>query len=182
MMHLSKKLLAAAVAVSLTGIAGIANAKKFDVDLGTPFEDLVSHKSKPNNDSFVDKFNFTLSNDATLSVQLAELTSFNTKLSLLDLDLFKVGAGTTSLVFDLPVMTDSDPAIEASFTTGVLTAGSYYLRVSGDIAKRFGAYSIGMTALNSGTTPPVPEPSEYLMLLAGLGVVGYAVRRKNAAN
>jgi hypothetical protein len=78
-------------------------------------------------------------------------------------------------------MTDSDP-IEASFNTGVLGAGSYYLRVSGDIAKRFGAYSIEMTALNSGTTPPVPEPSEYLMLLAGLGVVGYAVRRKNSAN
>ena len=180
-MHLSNKLLAAAVALSLTGAAGIANAKKFDVDLSTPFEDLVSHKSKPNNDSFVDKFSFTLSNDATLSIQLGELTSFNTKLSMLDLDLFKVGAGSTSLVFDRPAMTDSDP-IEASFNTGVLDAGSYYLRVSGDITKRFGAYSIEMTALNSGTTPPVPEPSEYLMLLAGLGIVGYAVRRKNSAN
>lgn len=179
-MHLSKKLLAAAVAVSLTGVAGIANAKKIDVDLGTPFERNVNHKSKPNNDSFVDKFSFTLSNDATLSIQLGELTSFNTKLSLLDLDLFKVGAGSTSLVFDRPAMTDSDP-IETSFSTGLLAAGSYYLRVSGDIAKLFGAYSIEMTALNS-TPAPVPEPSEYLMLLAGLGVVGYAVRRKNAAN
>ena len=179
-MHLSKKLLAAAVAVSLTGVAGIANAKKIDVDLGTPFERNVNHKSKPNNDSFVDKFSFTLSNDATLSIQLGELTSFNTKLSLLDLDLFKVGAGSTSLVFDRPAMTDSDP-IETSFSTGLLAAGSYYLRVSGDIAKFFGAYSIEMTALNS-TPAPVPEPSEYLMLLAGLGVVGYAVRRKNAAN
>lgn len=27
---------------------------------------------------------------------------------------------------------------------------------------------------------PVPEPSEYLMLLAGLGVIGYAVRRRQA--
>ena len=163
-MHLSTKLLAAAVAVS---VAGIANAKKFDVDLNTPFEELVVHKSTKT-DSFVDKFSFDLFN-------------FNTKLSLLDVDLFKIGGVGTSLVFDSPVLTDSDPSMAASFSTGILDAGSYYLRVTGDVAKRFGAYSLEMSALSTGTTPPVPEPSEYLMLLAGLGVIGYAVRRKNLA-
>ncbi|MFO1386275.1 MAG: PEPxxWA-CTERM sorting domain-containing protein [Chitinivorax sp.] len=32
--------------------------------------------------------------------------------------------------------------------------------------------------ITMGATPPVPEPSEYLMMLAGLGIVGYAVRRR----
>ena len=176
-MHLSTRLLAAAVAVS---VAGIANAKKFDVDLNTPFEELVVHKSTKT-DSFVDKFSFDLSNEATLSVNIEELFNFNTKLSLLDVDLFKIGGVGTSLVFDSPVLTDSDPSMAVSFSTGILDAGSYYLRVTGDVAKRFGAYSLEMSALSTGTTPPVPEPSEYLMLLAGLGVIGYAVRRKNLA-
>lgn len=39
-------------------------------------------------------------------------------------------------------------------------------------------------ASNAGTgannAPPVPEPSEYLMLLAGLGIVGYAAKRRQA--
>ena len=120
-MHLSTKLLAAAVAVS---VAGIANAKKFDVDLNTPFEELVVHKSTKT-DSFVDKFSFDLSNEATLSVNIEELFNFNTKLSLLDVDLFKIGGVGTSLVFDSPVLTDSDPSMAASFSTGILDASSY---------------------------------------------------------
>lgn len=36
------------------------------------------------------------------------------------------------------------------------------------------------TGADLGQTAPVPEPSEYLMLLAGLGVIGYAVRRRQA--
>lgn len=37
--------------------------------------------------------------------------------------------------------------------------------------------SAGAGALQA---PPVPEPSEYLMLLTGLGVVGYAAKRRQA--
>lgn len=33
--------------------------------------------------------------------------------------------------------------------------------------------------LSSGNTPPVPEPETYAMLLAGLGVIGMATRRRS---
>ena len=34
--------------------------------------------------------------------------------------------------------------------------------------------------VNPGSTAPVPEPETYAMMLAGLGLVGFAARRKNA--
>lgn len=40
--------------------------------------------------------------------------------------------------------------------------------------------SLYLYAGSEVSTQPVPEPSEYLMLLAGLGVVGYAVKRRKA--
>jgi len=44
------------------------------------------------------------------------------------------------------------------------------------------AYNEGSwTALKSGVITAVPEPETYLMLLAGLGAVGFAVRRRKAA-
>ena len=44
------------------------------------------------------------------------------------------------------------------------------------------AYNDGSwTALKSGVINAVPEPETYAMLLAGLGLVGYAARRRKAA-
>ena len=182
-MHLTKKLMAAAITVSLASFAGVAAAKTIGVDLSVPFEDDIIHKNKPNNDSFSDKFTFSLASDAKLSISVSELFDANfpsaLKLNVLDFDLFK--SGPTSLVHDHAALTGSNP-LGDSFTTGVLSAGSYFLKVSGDIAGKFGGYNIQLAALDTGNTAPVPEPSEYLMFLAGLGVIGYAVRRKSAVN
>ena len=57
-----------------------------------------------------------------------------------------------------------------------LVQGNYYLEVTGTVqGSNGGAYggSLNVTALE-----PVPEPATYGMLLGGLGLLGYAARRK----
>lgn len=86
-----------------------------------------------------------------------------------------------------------------SFATAGRAAGS---RITYDVtsifqfATRAGAPALGFRFATGGSgpaqsaglnnfaltsaVPPVPEPSEYALLLAGLGAVGFAVRRKRA--
>lgn len=60
---------------------------------------------------------------------------------------------------------------------GNLAAGQYHLDISGNLgnAAHVGQYSVALQAL------PVPEPETYAMLLAGLGLVGFSVRRRKTA-
>ena len=60
---------------------------------------------------------------------------------------------------------------------GNLTAGQYHLDISGQFGPNAfgGQYSVALQAL------PVPEPETYAMLLAGLGLVGFSVRRRKIA-
>jgi len=57
---------------------------------------------------------------------------------------------------------------------GNLAAGQYHLDISGQFGPNAfgGQYSVALQAL------PVPEPETYAMLLAGLGLVGFSVRRR----
>lgn len=54
-----------------------------------------------------------------------------------------------------------------------LTQGNYYVQVSGTVLSA-GAVSYGAQLAMA----PVPEPATYAMLLAGLGALGVAARRK----
>lgn len=180
MQTISKLLAVAAIA----GVAGMAQAKTYNVGALTSFEDSFIYASKPNRDDFSDKFKFSLTESAKVSVSVSELfdpshpSSLN--LSTLDFDLFSANP-LTPLTLRSPA-TGANP-LSGSFLSGVLAAGDYFVKVSGDIAGKFGGYNIQLAAIaDSGSTPAVPEPSEYLMLLAGLGVIGYAVRRKSAVN
>jgi hypothetical protein len=58
-----------------------------------------------------------------------------------------------------------------------LLAGSYTLTVSGNADGNFG----GSYGLNMAVTP-VPEPATYGMLLVGLGLLGFAGKRRDASN
>ena len=61
-------------------------------------------------------------------------------------------------------------------TFSALSSGNYYYRVTGTLTGPLGGtYALASSAT---ATPPVPEPETYAMLLAGLGVVGMAVRRR----
>jgi hypothetical protein len=63
---------------------------------------------------------------------------------------------------------------------GVLNAknlayGDYFLRVVGTVSPSGGAYTGTLTLM----TVPVPEPGEWALMLSGLGLIGYIVRRRS---
>lgn len=84
----------------------------------------------------------------------------------------------------------SDPSLEAGVAhrTGNL---DFFLRNDTDRSQRvvatFGAFSAGGSAPDAyrssvSSVTPVPEPETYAMLLAGLGAVGFAVRRRRSTH
>ncbi|MDC8774168.1 FxDxF family PEP-CTERM protein [Paucibacter sp. hw8] len=60
---------------------------------------------------------------------------------------------------------------------GSLAAGSYKYAVSAQVA----ANAIGGSYLVTSSVTPVPEPSTYALLLAGLGAIGFVARRRKSA-
>jgi PEP-CTERM motif len=56
----------------------------------------------------------------------------------------------------------------------LLNAGTYTLQIRGTVAGSAGGSYAGVLNL----TAPVPEPETYGMLVAGLGLVGFTVRRR----
>jgi hypothetical protein len=66
----------------------------------------------------------------------------------------------------------------ASFSFDNLAAGSYTLLVNG-LSGKAGSYTVNLSTVATATA--VPEPEAYAMILAGLGLVGFAARRKFSA-
>ena len=56
----------------------------------------------------------------------------------------------------------------------------YEFRVEGTGTGSWGGVYGGMFALGPIVTAPVPEPEIYAMMLAGLGIMGWAARKKKA--
>ena len=66
-------------------------------------------------------------------------------------------------------------AVNSTFSS--LLAGDYYYQVTGAvIGNKGGGYQL------FSEVSPVPEPETYAMLLAGLGLVGFMVRRRKTNN
>ncbi|WP_166101759.1 FxDxF family PEP-CTERM protein [Duganella aceris] len=62
-------------------------------------------------------------------------------------------------------------------TYTALAAGSYTVKIAGESDGQFG----GIYGVNLAVTP-VPEPATYGLMLVGLGLLGLATRRRDAAN
>ncbi|MES2206902.1 MAG: FxDxF family PEP-CTERM protein [Pseudomonadota bacterium] len=106
-----------------------------------------------------DTINFTLtSNASTASVAAAGFFIDNFTASLYDASNTLLGSGANF----------------SSFNVGALTSGNYHLNVTGNVSAPFGgAYIAAIT--------PAPEPETWAMMLAGLGFVASAARRKKNA-
>ncbi len=144
------------------------------VSAGTPFTLSTTGATTYN---FTDTYNFTVAGlpsvaGTAVTVNL-DLGSFSFHISNLKLDLFD--ASNTWVDGDM-VSGASD--ISVSVDTP-LTAGNYYFKVRG-FADGLG--TVGVPAgqgIYTFTTAAVPEAHTYAMMLAGLGLVGFTVRRRN---
>ncbi|MRW88440.1 PEP-CTERM sorting domain-containing protein [Duganella sp. FT80W] len=131
--------------------------------------------------SFTDKYLFTLTTNYDSS---ASLTSSYLKSSTIK-DLLITGLSIVQ--YDPVTNAILNTYTGSNTTTGItdnwelsasgLSAGSYYVEVDGKVVGNGGGsygsdLTIGVAA--------VPEPETYAMLVAGLGLMGFVARRKQA--
>ena len=78
-------------------------------------------------------------------------------------------------IFSTPGIYDMTFSVDMNFRASLLDNGEvrFFPEVGRD------AYAFTMTVTEAGSVTPIPEPETYAMLLAGLGLLGVAVRRKN---
>jgi hypothetical protein len=127
------------------------------------------YASKNGGNTFSNKYEFTTLMAGTLSGGIQAIGGGNGKgLDITDFSLYNAGglvlAGT---------QLSSGVADFWTFTADNLAAGTYYVQVGGSIAGN------GATHYNDNLAQaPVPEPETYAMMLGGLGLLGFAARRK----
>jgi hypothetical protein len=144
----------------------------------------TSFAPKAGSGKFTDTFSFTLSQSANLFASLLSgqfdpsKGNFSGELRLFS-GLFDDGLSDTQ-IGSMFSFNKNSPVLDSVSFAG-LQAGSYYYEVQGELSKVGGSkfYALNSVALASdGDVPAVPEPETYAMLLAGLGVVGIAARRR----
>jgi hypothetical protein len=132
--------------------------------------------------NFLDYFTFTLDSSAKLFGSAPDVIVSITKadgvfIDITSIKLYAGEIGSGSLV-------GGDQLYSAeAFSFKNIAAGSYYLAVEGtdrlplnDVAQ---IYTLGVAATAAPATA-VPEPEAYAMMLAGLGLIGFAARRRQA--
>ncbi len=142
--------------------------------------------SAPTSEIFFDNYTFTLGVPASFSSVTAsiDLGSF---LGIKDLSA-RLYAGSGAFIDTTPIVLNwSVPFSPGASLTGSTTlislsslaAGTYTMQIRGNVFGTSGGSYSGV--LNAAPVSPVPEPATYGMLLAGLGLVALASRKKNTA-
>lgn len=167
-----KKLLKILVMIAATGVMGSAQAQTV-TDLGTLSSDTQVQTNFFAESSFADIFNFTVggTNHTVLASAVGvapDGTPTVGTLSNLTLELF-AGSGATGSA--LATSSSLDGSLIDLGT--VLAGGDYSARVTGLADGGVGGgFQFAIAAM--------PEPAEWMMLLAGLVVVGFMTRRKTS--
>jgi hypothetical protein len=176
----------AAVVLGL-GVATFAQAN-FVNDLGVlDFDSPLSYTSGTSpaaSGQFDDWFTFTVANDVLAADTTAKVVMFNGSVGFdvedLQIAVYKGSYTNNNLnglvdgsyeLLDSFAVTGSGLTVSGTFTFDP-TVTAYTFLISGKTTGGSATYSFGLTAA------PVPEPAEYAMLLAGLGLVGVVARRR----
>lgn len=120
---------------------------------------------------FLEHAVFNVTEDLALqgSANTYTLTIFG--YNVVDIDDFAVELWADTLPFGQSFVAGFD-GNNTTVSLGILAAGSYELDLYGVFGANLGAYSVTLQAL------PVPEPSTYALLFAGLCMVGFVARRR----
>lgn len=146
---------ASAATVNITATAGILN----DLEGASYTSDGFAYRS---GQTFFDTFLFDLSAPSQVHLDIASTTSALKGLRFTQIQLFPAVAAFTPAT-DSPL----------SFSFDNLQAGTYLLTLSGLATGTLGgSYHFDLY------TQPVPEPTAIALLLAGMGVVFAATRRR----
>ena len=130
-------------------------------------------KNNLKNDIFADKFTFTTTGATKLDLILTSTsTSALNGLNITGLSLYTAGGALAMAGSQL----SSGATDKWTLTDANLAAGSYYVKVSGNVVSNAG----GAYAAN-GTISAVPEPEGYAMLFVGMGLIGLVKQRRKAA-
>jgi hypothetical protein len=176
--RIARKLAAVLGLVVSLALAGPAAANSYDIGTnGTPVGALVG--SAP----FIDYFNFQLGNSSPLwslsGVGLSQQQVLNFPDPFPDITILPVTFDTIQM-FKLTApstwtwLWTETPASSSVSYSGLADPGTYSLKVFGHANSSFGgAYVVAFQAA------PVPEPGEWAMILAGLGIVGVMARRRS---
>lgn len=125
--------------------------------------------------SFNDVFNFDISGGINAFSGIASKLSIKPTQVIESFAGTLTGPGSFSQSFSLSSLSTVGSTLQALGYDGNLASGAYSLTLTGT-AQAKGSYSVALLA-----AAPVPEPETYSMLLAGLGLMGAIVRRRNKA-
>lgn len=127
----------------------------------TPYTQTVFHTPS----SFIDFFNFSLSNVANVSGAAVSL-----ELTLGSLDLLNIDNLSLALYNSANSLVASG---SSSLNVSNITGGNYYVRVAGDANGIAGGQYLFGLAIQA-----VPEPEQWMLFMAGLLAVGSIARRR----
>jgi hypothetical protein len=127
--------------------------------------------------SFNDHFTFSVEGTTGWTLDAIVSSISRTASTGLDITGLSLYSATGNTLISSGTQLQSGTIDVWTLSSNSLSAGDYYLAVSGNLVSADAASFGGAVSLAA----PVPEPETYGMMLAGLGVVGFLARRRNKA-
>jgi PEP-CTERM motif len=172
--------IAAAMLLASASAAHAAN-------VSSPVETLTVHTGKNSlafdntfknvsaGDTFADRFNFKLTGESDLKFTVTSTAAGkNTSLDLTGFGIFNAATNAVVANGTLNYLNYGGVFDKWTVIANDLAAGNYYFKVSGKMLAQGGSFAANGTM----NVSPVPEPAMPAMLLGGLAIVAFAVRRK----
>lgn len=161
-------------AAQIAPVYDITNTTGLNVTAGDSTDFGYAYSSNDYNKTFLNQFTFKIQDQTNLASFFGSIKLGKSDLSFSSFDLYKKTGN------DLTLVASGAPQQSGTFDLWMLNAGNltensqYSLNIGGKVVGTAGG-SFGGTIVVSS----VPEPETWGMLVAGLIVVGYVIRRRN---